>query len=553
MALTLRIKKADGSPATGLTFTTVAGGDSAHSALAVENYGVDPTPNALLVLEALLGPDYVPKGTRVTDELQGRFQITGQVPGSGGAAELAGFTQTQVVGYASPVLLPTIPVGTVILFDFWLSQPSTSTAGGSTPVRLVPYAGEPSIPLPRGVTDIAHGVLGGEGSDASYLISGGAITATGAPDDQIHRAPDSYLLEGVVKSDAGTADLTLDQNDGAAAALGPGESYLALVTYGADPTSPTITKGVKSATPTVPASPIDEVYSGAVITVTYQAGGTSVIGPGDIAQALIYGRYFLEDTGDLHPILHPGKSLTSNFMQISSERETLTLIAASVNRVWKGRTGTTLIRTTDDEPPEAGALWLWTATTDGTHITVGPIDKRTFVTAPGATSINPADLILGGATPIVGLDPSQVTGLVAALALFATLASPALTGVPTAPTAAAGTSTTQLATTAFVQGERPKRVCDIFFGDGSTNPLTLSKTPIFGTGVMADRTTTFDYAGPKVFRGTADSLTRKVPGSSGDANHYEFADVVTTPTELLLGLVLSAPELCIVDYETLDA
>ena len=32
----------------------------------------------------------------------------------------------------------------------------------------------------------------------------------------------------------------------------------------------------------------------------------------------------------------------------------------------------------------------------------------------------------------------------------APLASPALTGVPTAPTAAAGTNTTQLATTAFV-------------------------------------------------------------------------------------------------------
>ena len=39
-----------------------------------------------------------------------------------------------------------------------------------------------------------------------------------------------------------------------------------------------------------------------------------------------------------------------------------------------------------------------------------------------------------------------------ALNLKASIASPALTGVPTAPTAANGTSTTQLATTAFVQG-----------------------------------------------------------------------------------------------------
>jgi hypothetical protein len=45
---------------------------------------------------------------------------------------------------------------------------------------------------------------------------------------------------------------------------------------------------------------------------------------------------------------------------------------------------------------------------------------------------------------------SDVTGLDAALAAKAPLVSPDLTGTPTAPTAAAGTSSTQLATTAFV-------------------------------------------------------------------------------------------------------
>lgn len=46
---------------------------------------------------------------------------------------------------------------------------------------------------------------------------------------------------------------------------------------------------------------------------------------------------------------------------------------------------------------------------------------------------------------------TNVDGLQAALDGKAPLASPALTGAPTAPTATAGTSTTQLATTAFVQ------------------------------------------------------------------------------------------------------
>lgn len=50
----------------------------------------------------------------------------------------------------------------------------------------------------------------------------------------------------------------------------------------------------------------------------------------------------------------------------------------------------------------------------------------------------------------LGDDPNFATTIVNALALKAPLASPALTGTPTAPTAAPGTSTTQVATTAFV-------------------------------------------------------------------------------------------------------
>lgn len=48
---------------------------------------------------------------------------------------------------------------------------------------------------------------------------------------------------------------------------------------------------------------------------------------------------------------------------------------------------------------------------------------------------------------------SEVTNLQTQLDAKAPLASPALTGVPTAPTAAGGTNTTQIATTAFVRDE----------------------------------------------------------------------------------------------------
>jgi len=50
----------------------------------------------------------------------------------------------------------------------------------------------------------------------------------------------------------------------------------------------------------------------------------------------------------------------------------------------------------------------------------------------------------------ITIPESQVVNLTTDLATKAPLASPDLTGTPTAPTAAAGTDTTQIATTAFV-------------------------------------------------------------------------------------------------------
>ena len=53
----------------------------------------------------------------------------------------------------------------------------------------------------------------------------------------------------------------------------------------------------------------------------------------------------------------------------------------------------------------------------------------------------------------IAIAESQVSGLVTDLGLKAPLASPEFTGTPKAPTASAGTNTTQIATTAFVIGE----------------------------------------------------------------------------------------------------
>jgi len=68
------------------------------------------------------------------------------------------------------------------------------------------------------------------------------------------------------------------------------------------------------------------------------------------------------------------------------------------------------------------------------------------------TSAKIADLTIvdGDISASAAIAQSKISGLTSALDLKAPLSSPALTGVPTAPTATAGTNTTQVATTAFV-------------------------------------------------------------------------------------------------------
>ena len=85
-------------------------------------------------------------------------------------------------------------------------------------------------------------------------------------------------------------------------------------------------------------------------------------------------------------------------------------------------------------------------------------------TASGLTAVNVQDAIdeldtavdtnttnIGTNTTNIGTNTTNIGTNTSAIALKAPIASPTFTGVPLAPTAAPGTNTTQLATTAFVQ------------------------------------------------------------------------------------------------------
>jgi hypothetical protein len=79
-------------------------------------------------------------------------------------------------------------------------------------------------------------------------------------------------------------------------------------------------------------------------------------------------------------------------------------------------------------------------TATGAQQTISPGTSGQFLKSAGASSL----------ASFASIAESDVTNLTSDLAAKAPLASPTFTGTPAAPTASAGTSTTQLATTAFV-------------------------------------------------------------------------------------------------------
>lgn len=82
-----------------------------------------------------------------------------------------------------------------------------------------------------------------------------------------------------------------------------------------------------------------------------------------------------------------------------------------------------------------------------TAVVAGSYGSATQV--PGYT-VDAQGRLTSASNTAIQIAESQVTGLVDDLALKAPLASPTFTGTPAAPTAAGGTNTTQIATTAFV-------------------------------------------------------------------------------------------------------
>jgi hypothetical protein len=117
--------------------------------------------------------------------------------------------------------------------------------------------------------------------------------------------------------------------------------------------------------------------------------------------------------------------------------------------------------------------------------------------APGTNTTQVASTAYSTAAVLV-----ETNRATTAEGLLAPKASPALTGVPTAPTASTGTNTTQIATTAYVIAEVGSLSTGVSSVNSRTGAVTLALSDIPGAAPLASPTLTGTPAAPTASPGT---------------------------------------------------
>jgi len=222
---------------------------------------------------------------------------------------------------------------------------------------------------------------------------------------------------------------------------------------------------------------------------------------------------------------------------------------------------TTIATSIGTKAPINSPTFTGTVTLPSGTVTSGMILDGTIATADIADSAITSAKIADGT--IVDADinasaaiaQSKIDGLTTDLGLKAPLASPALTGTPTAPTAAANTNTTQVATTAFAKAEADAaEAAAIAYADALTTADVAENTNLYYTAarakaeaatLLANATKTnititkdgSDNLTITAENGVADSTTTDL--AEGTNLYHTSARAKTAAAELLTGATLS--------------
>jgi len=375
----------DGASLAGpLTITGLGPGDtSATESLTLWNdkggaHGADTSRGLRLVAAAynsVLGA-WVRSGLNILDQGWIQCRITGTV-NTEDPTFPAFTTSTRRIGANMEIELDDLPPNCGYNFDFSIFAPA-SIDTAATLVQIIAIDQENSFALAHSVGRMGSGILP-EWRDASRrrIVTGATITASGAASVVVSESLQDYDGARVASIES---THTLNQNDGAAAALAAGQSYIAVISINAAGAR-TATKGVKGTSPTAPATPAAEIYVGEV-TVDHQVGGTSIIDQADVDQgALIRGDYYLEAGSGLVLNIHSGRGISSTSQyQRHGIISTLSLTASDTSYIWLRPDGNFEDNVTGIAPDEGAHLFA-EVDCDGSAITAIR-DRRSYLTRP---------------------------------------------------------------------------------------------------------------------------------------------------------------------------
>jgi hypothetical protein len=367
----IEILTPDLSPLEGVEIPYLeAGQDSGSIPFVLRNTGPDVF-DVLVVLQVLdpVSGQWLSSGLPPLDELWSRLRITGQDTANAPAQqlELADWTP---VGTGRALHLATLLSGGLRTGEIRFHPPATA-ARLTWSFRLAVIAAEHSYPVPAGARP---GILTGLGDYGhSALVRGFQITAAIPAADQVHVAAGQLVHRGRLVGLVGGA-VQLDQLDGAAEALAPGQLYYAVLSAGA--TGITVTKGSRGSAPARPAPPPWEPPLAAV-AVRHEAGA-SEINPTDIEDLRVFDRYHAEPGAGLQLRVHAGRAIAGGTLRYHSTPTTLMLPPNATTALWQRASGAWELAAPTDPPPETTALGpLWMVTTDVASVTE-LLDRRVF-------------------------------------------------------------------------------------------------------------------------------------------------------------------------------
>ena len=223
--------------------------------------------------------------------------------------------------------------------------------------------------------------------------------------------------------------------------------------------------------------------SAGVITFNGRAGDVSL----EASDLTAHGVAFLASPALSGTPTAPTAATATNTTQLATTAFVHALIGGLAVGVTSFNSRTGAISLTANDVSAAGGAVLAspaftgtpTAPTAGVGTSTTQVATTAFVHA--AIAALPAQVAtFNGRAGAVTLTAADVTGVGGAL-----LASPALSGSPTAPTAAVGTSTTQLATTAFVAAALAAGVVSSWNGRAGAVTLTAADVTDVGGALLA--------------------------------------------------------------------